>query len=134
MRPKISEKKVNFNFFNIWPRPLGIWPRPNRLSRFSRHFYRKSLLIFQSLFLDFLGSFYFFHVSAVYPWFIGISEFLCTYRYAKRKKYEKIPYEIIFKSVLKLFRLKNLSFQKKIYVNCKADIDYAKAIEDWLFC
>jgi len=34
----------------------------------------------------------------------------------KEKKYEKIPQEIIFKSVRKLFRHKNLSFQKKIYV------------------
>ncbi len=34
----------------------------------------------------------------------------------QKKKCEKIPQEIIFKSVLKLFRLKNLSFPKKIYV------------------
>ena len=67
--------------------------------------------------MDFLGSFYFFSffrgISVIYR---HIKVLISTYRYAKRKKYEKIPCEIIFKSVLKLFRLKNLSFQKKIYV------------------
>ena len=77
-----------------------------------QHFYRKSLLIFESLFLDFLGSF-FRGISVIYR---HIRVLISTYIYAKRKKYEKIPQEIIFKSVLKLFRLKNLPFQKKIYV------------------
>ena len=77
-----------------------------------QHFYQKSLLIFESLFLDFLGSF-FRGISVIYR---HIRVLISTYRYAKRKKYEKIPQVIIFKRVLKLFRLKNLSFQKKIYV------------------
>ena len=53
----------------------------------------------------------------------------------KEKSTRRLPrrsYSRVFSS---FFDFKNLSFQKKdLCRNCKADMDYAKAIEDWLFC
>jgi len=71
-----KRKKVNFSIYDLDPKVYGLDLTGFRGFGQGQRFYQKCLLIFESLFLDFSGSFYFFHFSAVYPWFIGISKLL----------------------------------------------------------
>ena len=94
MRPKISEKKciLIFSIYDLDPEVYGLdltgfrgfWPRATFLS--------KKLINIREfifgLFRVFLLFSFFRGISVIYR---HIKVLISTYRYAKRKKYEKIP-------------------------------------------
>ena len=47
------------------------------------------------------------------------------------RRFPRRSYSRVFSS---FFDLRTFHFKKRFIRNCKADMDYAKAIEDWLFC